>query len=204
MNTMDFGKLHVVAGVRFEGTQMNTLGYNVTLYPAGSPNCALATGCGVPVPVHNNPSYVDPLPSVSLRYALDSQSGLRLVYARGVARPDAYQLVPYVTEDDSTNPATIAQGNPGLKPEHANNYDLLYERYLNPAGILQAGFFVKQLSRHADQHFLHGHQRSLPGRPGFAMDQRQQCRTIRLRGVLPAAPLPAARPDERLRHDGQL
>ncbi len=146
MNTMDFGKLHVVAGVRFEATQMNTLGYNVTLYPAGSPNCALATGCGVPVPTQNNPSYVDALPSLSLRYALDSQSGLRLVYARGVARPDAYQLIPYVTEDDSTNPATIAQGNPALKPEHANNYDLLYERYLNPAGILQAGVFVKQLS----------------------------------------------------------
>jgi TonB-dependent receptor len=146
MNTMDFGKLHVVAGVRFEGTQMDTLGYNVTLYPAGSPNCALATGCGVPVPTHNNPSYVDALPSLSLRYALDNQSSLRLVYARGVARPDAYQLVPYLTEDDSTNPATIAQGNPNLKPEHANNYDLLYERYLNPAGIIQAGFFAKQLS----------------------------------------------------------
>jgi TonB-dependent receptor len=146
MDTMDFGKLHVVAGVRFEGTQMNTLGYNVTLYAAGSPNCALATGCGVPVPVRNNPSYVDALPSLSLRYALDGQSGLRLVYARGVSRPDAYQLVPYVTEDDSTNPATIAMGNASLKPEHANNYDLLYERYLNPAGILQAGFFAKQLS----------------------------------------------------------
>jgi TonB-dependent receptor len=146
MNTMDFGKLHVVAGVRFEGTQMNTQGYNVTLYPAGSKNCALATGCGVPVPVYNNPSYVDVLPSLSLRYALDGNSTLRLVYARGVARPPAYQLVPYVTEDDSTNPPTIGIGNPGLKPEHANNYDLLYERYLNPAGILQAGMFVKQLS----------------------------------------------------------
>jgi TonB-dependent receptor len=146
MNTMDFGKLHVVIGVRFEGTQMNTLGYNVTLYPAGSKNCALATGCGVPVPVYNNPSYVNVLPSVSLRYALDNTSGLRLVYGRGVARPDAYQLVPYVTEDDSTNPATVALGNPALKPEHANNYDLLYERDLNPAGIFQAGFFVKQLS----------------------------------------------------------
>jgi TonB-dependent receptor len=146
MDTMDFGKLHVVAGVRFEGTQMNTLGYDVTLYPAGSKNCALATGCGVPVPVRNNPAYVDALPSLSLKYALDNESSLRAVFARGVSRPDAYQLVPYVTEDDSTNPPTIAQGNPSLKPEHANNYDLLYERYLNPAGILQAGFFVKQLS----------------------------------------------------------
>jgi len=146
MNTMDFGKLHVVVGARIEGTQMNTLGYNVTLYPAGSKNCPTTTGCGTPVPVTNNPSYVNILPSASFRYALDNSSGLRLVYGRGVSRPDAYQLVPYVTEDDSTNPPTIAEGNPKLQPEHANNYDLLYERYLNPAGILQAGFFIKQLS----------------------------------------------------------
>jgi TonB-dependent receptor len=37
-------------------------------------------------------------------------------------------------------------GNSDLKPAHANNYDLLYERYLNPAGIVQAGFFYKQVS----------------------------------------------------------
>jgi TonB-dependent receptor len=146
MNSMDFGHLHVVAGLRLEETQMDTRGYNVTLFPAGSKNCALATGCGVPVPVYNNPSYLDVLPSVSLRYALSTESGVRLVYGRGLARPDANQLVPYVTQDDSTNPATVAIGNPALKPEHANNYDLLYERYLNPAGIIQAGFFVKQLS----------------------------------------------------------
>jgi TonB-dependent receptor len=145
MDTMDFGRLHMVAGVRFEGTQMNTLGYNVTLFPAGAANCVNATGCGVPVPVTNNPSYVDALPSISMRYRLDSQSGIRAVYARGVSRPDSYQLVPYVTEDDSTNPPTIAEGNPKLKPEHANNYDLLYERYLNPAGILRAGVFFKQI-----------------------------------------------------------
>jgi TonB-dependent receptor len=146
MNTMDFGKLHVVAGVRFEGTQMETHGYNVTLFPAGSANCLISSGCGVPVPVSNNPSYVDVLPSISLRYPVSNDSSVRLVYGRGLSRPDAYQLVPYATEDDSTNPATVALGNPKLKPEHANNYDLLYERYLNPAGILQAGFFFKQIT----------------------------------------------------------
>ena len=146
MNTMDFGKLHVVAGVRFEGTQMDTLGYNVTLFPAGSKNCLTSTGCGVPVPVTNNPSYVDVLPSLSMRYPLSSASGLRLVYGRGISRPDAYQLVPYITEDDSTNPATVSLGNPNLKPAHANNYDLLYEHYLNPVGVVQAGFFFKQIT----------------------------------------------------------
>lgn len=147
MNTMDFGgRWHLVAGIRFEATQMNALGYNVTLYAAGSPNCALATGCGVGVPVRTTPSYVDPLPSVSLRYALDSTSSMRFVYGRGVSRPDVYQLVPYVTQDDSTNPVTVALGNPKLQPEHANNFDVLYEKFLNPFGILQAGFFYKQIS----------------------------------------------------------
>jgi TonB-dependent receptor len=143
---MDFGRWHMVAGVRFEGTQLNALGYNVILYPAGSKNCPTATGCGVPVPVKQSPSYADALPSLSLRYSLDQNSGLRLVYGRGISRPDVYQLVPYVTEDDSTNPATIALGNPNLKAAHANNYDLLYERYLNPVGIIQAGFFYKQIT----------------------------------------------------------
>ena len=146
MNTMDFGKWHIVAGVRFEGTQMNALGYNVTLYPAGSKNCPTTTGCGTPVPVRTTPTYVDALPSISARYGLTTDSGLRFVYGRGVSRPDVYQLVPYVTQDDSTNPATVALGNPGLKPEHAHNFDALYEKYLNPVGIIQAGFFYKQLS----------------------------------------------------------
>ena len=147
MNTMDFGKLHVVAGIRFEDTNMTTHGYFVTLYPAGATNCPTSTGCGVPVPEQTNPSYIDPLPSISFRYALDSDSGLRLVYGRGVSRPDPYQLVPYVTEDDSTNPATVGLGNTALQPEHANNYDLLYERYMKSVGLFQAGFFYKDISQ---------------------------------------------------------
>ena len=31
MNTIDFGKLHVQTGVRFEGTQMDTFGYTVQI-----------------------------------------------------------------------------------------------------------------------------------------------------------------------------
>jgi TonB-dependent receptor len=146
MNTVDFGKLRVMAGLRFEGTNMDTFGYNVTLYPAGSPNCPTSTGCGTPVPVKTNASYIDPLPSVTLRYALTPDPDIRAVYGRGISRPDPYQLVPYVTQNDSTNPATVAIGNPNLRPTHANNYDLLYERFLRPIGMIQAGVFYKQLS----------------------------------------------------------
>jgi TonB-dependent receptor len=58
--------------------------------------------------------------------------------------------VPYVEEDTTaataSSPATVTIGNPSLRPEHANNYDLLYEDYLHPLGLVQAGFFFKQLT----------------------------------------------------------
>jgi len=148
MNTISFGRMRAQTGVRIEGTQMDTSGYNVTLYPAGSSVCGdkSNTGCGVPTLVTNNPSYVDILPSVQLHYKLTNDSALRAVYGRGIARPDAYQLVPYVTEDSSASPVTVAIGNPSLKPAHANNYDLLYENFLRPLGMIQGGFFFKQLS----------------------------------------------------------
>ena len=146
MNTVDFGKFRVMAGLRLEQTNMNTFGYNVTLYPAGSKNCPTSSGCGTPVPVTTNQSYIDPLPSVTLRYALTSDSDIRAVYGRGISRPDPNQLIPYVTQDDSTNPAQVGIGNPNLRPTHANNYDLLYERFLRPIGMIQAGVFYKQLS----------------------------------------------------------
>jgi TonB-dependent receptor len=148
MNTIDIGKAHLQTGLRFEDTQMDTYGYTVTLYAAGSSQCGgpTNTGCGVPAGVSNNPTYLDVLPSVQLRYGIDANSNLRAVYARGIARPDPYQLVPYVTEDDSTSPATVSIGNPSLKPERANNYDVLYENYLHPLGMITAGVFVKQLT----------------------------------------------------------
>jgi TonB-dependent receptor len=146
MHTVDIGKLRVMAGLRLEQTNMDTFGYKVTLYSTGSSNCPTSTGCGTPVPVKTNSSYIDPLPSITLRYALTPDSDIRAVYGRGIARPDPYQLIPYVTQDDSTNPAQVAIGNPNLKPTHANNYDLLYERFLRPIGMIQAGVFYKQLS----------------------------------------------------------
>jgi TonB-dependent receptor len=154
MNTLSFGKLRVQTGLRFEGTQMDTFGYTVTLFSGagGTASSGLScvsandTGCGVATPVINNPSYLDVLPSVQLRYSLPGNSDLRAVYSRGVARPDPYQLVPYATEDETASPTALTIGNPLLKPEHANNYDLLYEKYLQPFGMFQAGGFFKQLT----------------------------------------------------------
>lgn len=148
MDTMDVARLHIQAGVRLEQTTMRTQGYNVTLYAAGASQCGgpTNTGCGVPTVVHNNPSYFDAFPDINMRYKITDDQGIRMVYGRGVARPDPYQLIPYITFDDSSNPPSFTVGDPNLKAELANNYDLLYEHYLKPIGILQAGVFFKQLT----------------------------------------------------------
>jgi TonB-dependent receptor len=166
MNAVDFGKLHINTGLRIENTRTLTFGYNLTffgtynaktgVYSGGASNvdCPSNTAPAAPAAgncytysgVNNNPTYIDLLPSVQLRYGLTQNSALRAVYSRGVARPDPYQLVPYVTEDSTASPVAVTIGNPSLRPEHANNYDLLYEDYLRPLGLIQAGFFFKQLT----------------------------------------------------------
>ena len=166
MNALDFGKLHVNTGLRIENTRTLTFGYNLTFfgtyssktgaYSGGAsnvdcpgnkaPTAPAAGNCYTFTGINNNPSYIDLLPSVQFRYGLTKDSALRAVFARGVSRPDPYQLVPYVTEDSTASPTTVLIGNPDLRPEHANNYDLLYENYLRPLGLIQAGFFFKQLT----------------------------------------------------------
>jgi len=136
MNTVDIGWVRLVTGLRIEGTQVHTL----------SCNCNDPVTGGGPVNVPLTGSYVDFLPSASVRVRLDNASDLRVVYGRGLARPDPQFLTTAVAIDTSTAPYTYSIGNPGLKPEHANNIDILYERYLSSFGMVSAGFFYKNLT----------------------------------------------------------
>ena len=142
LNNIQFGRFHLQTGLRLEATQLSILGYQVLTQPTG-PNAGdwLSTS-----PVQSGQWYIDPLPSAQLRYDLTPDSDIRATYGRGLSRPDPYDLVPYSLVDQSTNPYTVALGNPNLKAEHANDYDILYEHYLKPYGVIQAGFFYKQLS----------------------------------------------------------
>lgn len=140
MNTIDLtNKLHLQTGLRFEATSNNTLGFLVKTATNGT-----VTG---PFPSAADSTYLDVLPSMQLRYSLTKDSGIRAVFSRGLSRPDPLQLVPYIQETDSGASGTISVGNPNLKPEHSYNYDLLYEYYLKPLGMIQAGFFYKDVSR---------------------------------------------------------
>ncbi len=137
MNTLDVGRWHLLGGVRFENTNVDVLGYHVIFDSSG--NYASTT------PQRQNGSYLDVLPSVQARYALTKDSGIRLAYGRGLARPDFGDLPPYLVQNDKRN--SISIGNPNLQAEHANNYDILYEHYLRPLGLFTVGYFYKDISK---------------------------------------------------------
>src|SRR5205807_1630863 len=48
--------------------------------------------------------------------------------------------------DSGSKVQRVSAGNPLLKPEHAQNFDLAIERYLKPVGVIQAGVFYKYLT----------------------------------------------------------
>lgn len=133
MNTIDLtSRIHLVAGVRFEATHLSTLSFNSSTNRLDFPNGG---------------DYLDVLPSAALRFALDKDSGIRLVYSRALSRPDPQDITSAVSQlSVGITPNTISEGNANLKAEHANNYDILYERYLKPIGLLQAGYFYKDLT----------------------------------------------------------
>ena len=132
MNTINFGRFRLNTGVRFEGTNEDNRG-NMILN-------------GVASPVFKNGGYFDALPSGELRYATTSNSAIRFAYSRGLARPNFGDLAPYLNLNIAGARNTASIGNPNLKATHADNYDVLFEQYLKPIGLFQAGYFYKQIS----------------------------------------------------------
>ena len=135
MNTLDFSKFRLIAGVRVEGTNLDTLSWDSG---ANNGNGSFTYKAGG--------DYTKVLPSASLRYALTSNTDFRLVYSRALSRPNPTD----VAQSLSVSPAqggigTISLGNKDLKAETANNYDILFEHYMNPFGAIQAGLFYKSL-----------------------------------------------------------
>ncbi len=141
MNTVTINRLRLQTGLRIEGTTLRTLGYTINFYVDSKGNDDWLSDNTVT----SNNTYWDPLPSVQARYAFTSDTNLRAVYARGISRPNPLDLIPYVSTNFGANPA-ITVGNPNLLPTHANDYDLLFEHQIKSLGLIEAGYFYKQLS----------------------------------------------------------
>jgi TonB-dependent receptor len=147
MNTIDWSRFRLQTGLRLEATQVRGLGFYVN--PAAGPNGDGLDNNGNWIgttPETSSQSYLAPLPSVQARWQVANLTALRAVYARGISRPNPYDLVPYILDNGAGSVPRYSIGNPNEKPTYANNYDVLVEQELRPFGVIQTGYFYKQLN----------------------------------------------------------
>jgi TonB-dependent receptor len=137
MNDISFGKASLQTGVRFEATQ-NVYNANKVVFNNGAFDHV--------EPAPGSSSYLNVLPTVQFKYLLTPNTNLRASFGMGISRPNFQDQVPSEQFDPNTTPVTRQVGNPALKPERANNYDVLVEHFFQPLGILQAGYFYKTLT----------------------------------------------------------
>ena len=137
MNTVDLSsRFRLVAGLRVEHT-----GDDVSNFAVSRDNNTFA-------PNKFSGSYTTVLPSASLKYTVGPNSYLRLVYARGLSRPDPSdigQALSWTINGNGANRNQVSFGNANLKAETGDDIDVLFDHYLNPFGVVSLGYFYKYL-----------------------------------------------------------
>src|SRR6218665_643880 len=82
-------------------------------------------------------------PSVFLSQKLGETSSIQVNYTRRINRPNFWQLTPFTDSSDRLNPS---KGNPALKPEFTNSFELSYEKSFRNKGNFLASIYYKQTS----------------------------------------------------------
>ncbi|MCT9189276.1 TonB-dependent receptor, partial [Acinetobacter baumannii] len=129
MNTIDFDRLRVIAGLRYENTQFEAQGFEF--------NEDVTT-----VTKYKN-DYDHWLPSLLFRYQLADNAYLRAAWTNSVVRPNFAQTAPgvYIDGDEAEF------GNPMLNPLESSNFDLGVEKYFGKASMIGFYAFYKDIDQ---------------------------------------------------------
>lgn len=79
-------------------------------------------------------------PSVFITKELGNKQDFQINYSRRINRPNFFQLIPY---KDITNPQYPTVGNPGLKPEFTNSFEMSYQKTFPKNYSLLASVYFK-------------------------------------------------------------
>ncbi len=79
-------------------------------------------------------------PSIFLNDKLSDNDELQLNYSRRINRPNFWQLFPFTDYSDSLN---ISRGNPDLKPEFTNSFELSYSKTFKNRDNFIASIYFK-------------------------------------------------------------
>jgi TonB-dependent receptor len=136
MNTIDFSHgMRFIVGLRAENTNLDV--HNL----AFGDNNSVA-------PNSFSGSYYTLLPSASLRFDAGHDNYMRLIYARGLSRPDPQdiaQALSWSINGNGANKYNVTFGNANLKAETGDDVDVLFDHYLKSFGIVSVGYFYKSL-----------------------------------------------------------
>ena len=117
--------VEVTGGIRIENTNQ---GYNLD-YPIGESR------------PEGKQIYTDVLPSLHFKYMPGRKINIRASYFRSINRPGFFEIVPYTI----VNEDYVERGNPDLKHAVADNVDIRFENFPNPAEQFMAAVFYKHI-----------------------------------------------------------
>jgi TonB-dependent receptor len=105
---------------------------------------SVTTGSGTSiVDVVKNSAYTNALPSLNVIGEISKDFLARFGYGRGMTRPAIGDLSP--GGSINTTNGTVGVGNPDLRPQVADSFDLSLERYFTPTNYVALGLFDKQI-----------------------------------------------------------
>jgi len=156
MGNVDLGRLSILAGVRVERTKTEGEGALQAITPEERARRAAFTGPLTDDEIRRRTlaefsgrqrregDYQDVLPGVHFKWSPFSRLITRLSYATNIGRPGIGQLIPRTNVNFENQ--TVSTSNPSLKPQTADNFDLAVEYYFEPAGVVSAGVFMKEIN----------------------------------------------------------
>jgi len=80
-------------------------------------------------------------PSLFLSQKLKNKQEVQFSVTRRVNRPNFFQLIPFIDYTDNLN---ISKGNPGLKPEFTNSFEMSYSKVYSKRDNLLASVYYKK------------------------------------------------------------
>lgn len=129
-NTMNFDNAVVIAGVRYEQTDMDSTAYDQDGNRTFADN-----------------SYGFFAPSLTVKYFLTDAWQVRGALWRGLSRPGFKETAPITSVDiDTSGDTSGSVGNPDLEPYEADNFDVSLEYYGEGMTYFAVGYFHKSIA----------------------------------------------------------
>jgi outer membrane receptor protein involved in Fe transport len=77
-------------------------------------------------------------PSAYLTYKFSEEDQMQFNYSRRVERPRFWDRIPYT---DYSDPQNLEKGNPDLKPEYTNSFELSYNKFFGQSNLMATLYF---------------------------------------------------------------